>query len=332
LKRRFWGLAIASVLFSSPVLAAPVLRVSSEIAQGYSGRGLSVVLAPNHPIALKFTGEKISNISAGDRSQFVFNVLGSTVIFTRIKKLPFQGQYSDPTKASIFVNTVGASGDKTYPLTIKFGNSAPSYGVIEVGGSDNSIPAQAPAQPIPLITTEAIPAAQTSEQPKIAAILPSPRPDIKLEITSDVLTKATPSESPKTEQKPKSKAMPKVETKAQIEPRPKAKTIATKLTAPKPKSKPVIQPTLGPGQQAKAGLQAHSDTHQPVEALNNHQKANLLVLGLLKAPYRDYLRGQRAIRLLRLNKPMLIVAKSSGLSAQKIESYIQKGGAKSAGR
>lgn len=56
--------------------------------------------------------------------------------------------------------------------------------------------------------------------------------------------------------------------------------------------------------------------------------ANRLVLGLLKAPYADYRKGQVAIAMLRRNKPLSVVAKTSGLSIKKIEQYIEKTNAK----
>lgn len=60
--------------------------------------------------------------------------------------------------------------------------------------------------------------------------------------------------------------------------------------------------------------------------LNNHQRANQLVMGLLKAPKRDRVRGQIAIALLRRNTPLNLAAKKSGLSVKVLETYIQKGG------
>lgn len=62
------------------------------------------------------------------------------------------------------------------------------------------------------------------------------------------------------------------------------------------------------------------------QALTNHQRANRLVLGLLKAPRRDYVRGQIAIVLLRRNASLSLAAKKSGLSVKTLESYIDKGG------
>jgi hypothetical protein len=56
--------------------------------------------------------------------------------------------------------------------------------------------------------------------------------------------------------------------------------------------------------------------------------ANCLVLGLLKAPYGDYRKGQAAIAMLRRGKSLPIAANVSGLTVEKLEQYIVRGDAK----
>lgn len=214
MRSTLFALVIIPLLMSQSVSAAPLLKVSSEVAQGISGRGLSVVLAPRKPISINFSGEKIASVTAGDRSQFVFNVSGSVVTLTRIKPLVFPGEFSGGGTTTLHIITIAGSGQKIYPVTVLFGARGPGYSVVEVGGNDYAtpMPVQAPPQQIPLITSEAPQVLPVHEEPKISkrkqiALAPPP---IEIEEIKE-LPKQEVKSAPKVEQKQKPK--PTVEVK-----------------------------------------------------------------------------------------------------------------------
>jgi DNA-binding transcriptional MerR regulator len=178
---------------------------------------------------------------------------------------------------------------------------------------DSGMPADSASQQIGLdlaVIRKLIKLGQPPQTQEVVQPLPVPQqPEVKLD-----LAKALPappiavnadsvSETPKAKHRAKYKAKAKSKVKQKIKRSPVVMALA---------SLPPTAPAATPKTRKKK--------------LTNHDLANRLVLGLLKAPYRDYRRGQIAIALLRRNQPLQVVAKRSGLSTKTLEMYIQKGG------
>jgi hypothetical protein len=334
MNNKLLGLAIASALFSSPVLAAPVYRVDAEVAQGNVGNGLSVVLAPAQVVSINFSkmGEKIASITPGDRSRFVFNATGSVVHLKRIKPLNFEGEYSGGGDTTLIITTVGASGQKVYPVTVRFSDRRPGYSVVEISpdGGVEPIPARIPQRnKIPLTTVQA---PYRPTVPAEVAILPIDDP-LKVLAPSSNRSETLPPppvvvESPKLE--PKSQP----QTIAKVEPKPKRKTAiappqAIATVEPTPKAEVAIASS-----QASAPPQAITkvEPESPKKKLTNHQQANAIVLGMMlsKARYDEYRKGQDAVWLLRNGKSLDVAARRSGLSVARLQKLIELGSRKNA--
>jgi hypothetical protein len=342
LKIRLLGLAIASVLFIGPVYASPVRRVSTDVAQGYSGQGLRVTLAPAHLVSINFSGtrEKIVSVTAADRSQFVYSVSGSSVVLRRIKPLNMPGEYSGSGETTLLVLTVSAGGAKSYPITVVFSNRNPGYSVVEIqdSGFDSSIPVQSeqPATRIPLVTSQrANPDQQSAvppmpipvvEQVPLIALTPPP-----LELGQKAEAKPTEQKQPKAavkEEKPKTKKKRSSGKAKKLKIQPieqKTKPIATR-----PASLPVqayqqifwVEPTKAIAVSAIASARPQKSAN-----LTNHQMANALVIALMNKKISNsiYYRGQSAIRLLRQGKALDAVAKRTGLPVQELKTLIKAG-------
>ncbi len=342
MKNKLLGLAISSVLFSSPVLASPVYRVDSEVAQGNVGNGLSVVLAPAQVVSINFSkmGEKIASITSGDRSRFVFNVSGSVVILKRIKPLNFEGEYSGGGDTTLIITTVGASGQKVYPVTVRFSDRRAGYSVVEISpdGGMEPIPARIPQRNrIPLTTVQA-PYRPTI--PAEVAILPIDDP-VKVLAPSSNRSETLPPppvvvESPKLEPKSQPQTIAKVEPKPdpKVEPKPKRKTAiaAPQESAPlqesvKVEPTPKVEVAIAAPQES-----AKVEPDTPQKKLTNHQQANAIVLGMMrsKARYDEYRKGQDAVWLLRKGKSLSVAARRSGLSVARLQKFIELGSNKNA--
>lgn len=341
MKNKLLGLAIASVLFSSPVLAAPVYRVDAEVAQGNVGNGLSVVLAPAQVVSINFSkmGEKIASITSGDRSRFVFNVSGSVVILKRIKPLNFEGEYSGGGDTTLIITTVGASGQKVYPVTVRFSDRRAGYSVVEISpdGGMEPIPARIPQRDrIPLTTVQApyrptVPAevvilpiddpvkvlAPSSNRPKTLPPPPSvaSTPELKLE-----KAKSQPPTIAKAEPKPKTKVEKVPKTEVAIAPPQESVKV-------EPKPETTVEPTP---KVEVAIAKVEPDTSQ--KKLTNHQQANAIVLGLmrLKVRYSEFRRVQDAIWFLRKGKSLTVAATRSGASVSRLKQFIELGSRKNA--
>jgi hypothetical protein len=254
MRSKLFGLAIASCLLAQSVSAAPMIRVSSEVAQGASGRGLSVVLAPAQVMSINFSGEKISSVTAGDRSQFVFNVSGSAITLKRIKRLNFPGEYSNSSRTTLHVMTTSGSGQKIYPITILFGSHS-SASVIEVGGTDyvTSTPDQAPPKEIPLLT---------SQVPTVLSVPQEPKPSFSRK-KENIALAPPPTEIEEIKSLPTPKTdeiKPKIEVEQ--EPKPEQKD-EVKKPIPLPRIKQPPKPSL-----AKLFLRKKND----VDAVNSEQE------------------------------------------------------------
>jgi hypothetical protein len=267
MRSKLFALAIVPLLMAQSVSAAPLLKVSSEVAQGLSGRGLSVVLAPRQPISINFSGEKVASVTTGDRSQFVFNVSGSVVTLTRIKPLNFPGEFSGGGRTTLHIMTIGGTGQKIYPVTILFGSRSPGYSVVEVGGNDyaTSIPVQAPPPQIPLITSESPAIAPVPQEHRVSrkketdALVPPP---VEIEEIKEF-------PKPRQETKP----APKVEEKPKPEPVPK---VEVKKLKPLPKIKRVPRPSLAkPIDRKKKEIVATNSVQEPKPDLTPSQRALL---------------------------------------------------------
>ena len=347
MKNKLLGLAIASALFSSPVLASPVYRVNSEVAQGNTGNGLSVVLAPGQPVLINFSplGEKISSITSGDRSRFVFNATGSIVTLKRIKPLNFEGEYSGGGDTTLIITTVGASGQKVYPVTVHFSDTRPRYSVVEISpdGGMESIPARIPQRSkIPLTTVQA------PSRPTVAAevaILPIDDPVKVLASRPETLppppvVAESPKPEPKLEKKAQSKAIAKIEPKPEttVEPTPK---VAVAIAPPQEPAKVELKLKTKVKTTAKVRVAAIArslravkpqesakvETDGAQKKLTTHQQANAIVLGMMlsKAPYDEYRRGQDAVWLLRKGKSLSFAANRSGLTVSRLQKFIELG-------
>jgi hypothetical protein len=280
MKTKFIAIAFATALVCAPVLASPIYRVDSQVAQGNSGSGVTVVLAPGHPISINFSklGEKIASVTPGDRSRFVFNVAGSVLILKSIKPLRFEGEYSTGGDTSIVVTTTGPSGQTVYPIAVKFG-SRPAYRVVEIspdGGSTSPIPAvNRDRNRIPLTTSQATPPDRPSV-PAQVAILPLDEPipvqatpaksEVKGESPAPVgnepkpeakaAIEPTPTQEPSSQPTPKPKSISKIKAK----PKPEAVAVQPKkesVDEPSQNNEPTPQPSLSPSQRALAEMQVY---------------------------------------------------------------------------
>jgi hypothetical protein len=314
------GLAIASVLFIGPVSASPVRRVSADVAQGYSGQGLRVSLAPAHLVSINFGGtrEKIVSVTAADRSRFVFVVSGSSIIMRRIKTLNMPGEYSGGNETTLLVLTVSSDGAKSYPITVVFTDRNPGYSVVEIqgGGVDSPIPVQRaePVQRIPLVTSQraepeqqiAVPPMPipTNDTGKQIALSPPP-----IELKQKDKAKPSAQEKPKAvvkeedqpnadiqQEKPKADIQkPKEKVKEQ---KPKAEKKRITAKAKKLKARPIVQKTeVIATRPAPSPVQTYQQIlwvdppksvavsmpapTQKSMSLNNHQMANALVIALM---------------------------------------------------
>ncbi len=253
MKTRIIAIAFATALVCAPVLASPIYRVDSQVAQGNSGSGVTVVLAPGHPISINFSklGEKIASVTPGDRSRFVFNVAGSVLILKAIKPLHFDGEYSTGGDTSIVVTTTGPSGQTVYPIAVKFG-SRPAYRVVEIspdGGSSAPIPAvNRRRDRIPLTTSQATPPDRPSVPAQVAILPPDkpisvPEPPAKTEVKGELPAPVG------NESKPEAKAA--IEPTPTPEPTPQPSPQATPELEPKPILKQVPKPKSIPKVKAK---------------------------------------------------------------------------------
>jgi hypothetical protein len=360
MKNKLLGLAFASVLFSSPVLAAPVYRVDAEVAQGNVGNGLSVVLAPAQVVSINFSkmGEKIASITPGDRSRFVFNVSGSVVILKRIKPLNFEGEYSGGGDTTLIITTVGASGQKVYPVTVRFSDRRAGYSVVEISpdGGMEPIPARVPQRDkIPLTTVQApyrptVPAEVAilpiDDPVKVLASRPEtlPPPPVvvespKLEPKSQpqTIAKEEPKPDPKVEPVPKRKTVisPPQES-AKAEPKPEIKeerspkvevAIAAPQESVKEERSPKVEVAIAASQES-----AKLEPDTPQKKLTNHQQANAIVLGMMrsKVRYSEFRRVQDAIWFLRKGKSLTVAATRSGASVSRLKQFIELGSRKNA--
>jgi hypothetical protein len=368
MNKRVLGLAISSVLFSSHVLASPVYRVNSEVAQGNAGNGLSVVLSPAQVVSINFSrlGEKIVSITPGDRSRFVFNASGSVVSLKRIKPLNFEGEYSGGGDTTLIITTIGPSGQRVYPVTVRFANNRPGYSVIEIapdGGEVETFPARTPQRKIPLTTVQAPPPYRPTV-PAEVAILPIDDPvKVLAQVGKDVTLPPPPKveDSPKAELKPEPKSEPIVIPPPKKEPianlfkaamrQESAKSPPTAEIKPEAKSKVEGPSELTPSQRALAEISAYKkpeikksedpslESPAPkisevqtfeVPKLTNHQQANALVLGMMrsKASRYEVRRGQDAIWVLRKGKGLSEAARRSGLSVSRLQKFIEIGSRK----
>lgn len=290
MQNKFWMIAVLTTFLCGPAIASPIYRVTSEVAQGRSGPGLSVVLAPGQVVGINFSnlGERISSVSAGDRSQFVYIVSGSVVNLRRIKPLNFEGEYNGNPETTLMITTNGSGGQKVYPVLIRFSNRRPAYRVIEISpdGGQSIYPAAQPTSfKVPLTTTQIQP---TSSAPAELAILPEekvkklpvPRPP---SINKSIKVEFPPPES---EEFSVSKVLPefKVEKTFKVEPKLKlikkqvaqlkvktarVKTAQIKVKAEKFKPLKVVekpkqildgeetQPSLSPSQRALAEMEKY---------------------------------------------------------------------------
>lgn len=162
---------------------------------------------------------------------------------------------------------------------------------------------EAKALPVPQAPRVAIAASLPTPPPVLGIITPPPKPDSVTVIAS--LPESTPEVKPK-----------KIKVKKPKTPKPDRVFL-------------LMSSMLQPEAQAEVKAIAPTPKAKP-KALTNHQRANRLVLGLLKAPKKDYVRGQVAITLLRRNAPLSIAAKKSGLPLKTLEIYINKGGQRNA--
>jgi hypothetical protein len=332
------GLALASVFFIGPVYASPVRRVSADIAQGHSGQGLRVSLAPAHLVSINFGGtrEKIVSVTAADRSQFVFSVSGSSVVLRRIKPLNMPGEYSGSGETTLLVLTVSSSGAKSYPITVVFSNRNPGYSVVEIqdNGVDSSIPVQSeqPATRIPLVTSQRVNPDQQIAVPPMSIPEAEPAPQISLappplELKQKVEDKSTEQKQPKVavkEEKPKAEKKRRRFKPKELKAQPieqKTKAIATR---PAPMPEQTYQPILWVDPSKSVMVSAPVPSQK---SLNNHQMANALVIALMsrKISNTDYYKGQSAIRLLRQGKTLDAVAKRTGLPIRKLKILINAG-------
>ena len=329
MKFKLFGLALVAGLFCAPnCLAAPVLNVNAEVAQGFSGSGLSVTLAPGRVVSVNFAalGEKIASITAGDRSQFVFSVSGSVVNLKRIKPLNFEGEYSTGGDSTLIVTTASTSGQKVYPITVRFSSSAPPYSVINIApGESNPIPVQIQEpRRLPLTTTQR----PMLSAPQQLAVLPQQQP-LQIDVGAKVKTSApkptvkpapvsvvTPSAAAPD---PNSYGIPPTPFDAsQGKPFEPVQSVATvKLSVPvKAAPKPARIPAISP------------------RTTGHHDDANALVRGLMiaKVPRHSAQsrRVQDAIYLLRLGKPLETAAQRSRVSLDTLQHLIELGSSKNA--
>jgi hypothetical protein len=343
MKNKLLGLTIASVLFSSPVLASPVYRVTAEVAQGNIGNGLSVVLAPAQVVSINFSkmGEKIASITPGDRSRFVFNVSGSVVILKRIKPLNFEGEYSGGGDTTLIITTIGASGQKVYPVTVRFSDRRAGYSVVEISpdGGMESVPARIPQRDRIPLTTVQEPYRPTV--PAEVAILPIDDP-VKVLSPSSNRTETLPPppvvmESPKLEPKSQPQTIAKVEPKPdpKVEPKPKVKVVIAPLQeSAKVERSPRVEVAIAkaePTPKAEVVIsKVEPDNTQ--KKLTNHQQANAIVLGMMrsKVRYSEFRRVQDAIWFLRKGKSLTVAATRSGASVSRLKQFIELGSRKNA--
>jgi hypothetical protein len=281
---RIIAIAFATALACTPVLASPIYRVDSQVAQGNSGSGVTVVLAPGHPVSINFSklGEKIASVTPGDRSRFVFNVAGSVLILKAIKQLHFQGEYSTGGDTSIIVTTQGPSGQMVYPIAVKFG-SRPVYRVVEVspdGGSSAPIPAvNRDRNRIPLTTSQATPPYRPSVPAQVAILpldepIPVPEPPAKSEVKGEspapvgdefspeakAAIEPTPTPEPTPQPSPQATPKPKSISKIKAKPKPEAVAVQPKkesVDEPSQNNEPTPQPNLSPSQRALAEMQVY---------------------------------------------------------------------------
>jgi hypothetical protein len=191
---------------------------------------------------------------------------------------------------------------------------------------DSGMPADSASQQIGLdlaVIRKLIKLGQPPQTQEVVQPLPVPqKPEVKLDLAKALpappvaVTADSVSENPKAKHRAKYKAKAKSKVKQKIKRSPVVMALASLQPA-----EPAVTPTA-PAAAPKTRK----------KKLTNHDLANRLVLGLLKAPYRDYRRGQIAIALLRRNEPMQVVAKRSGLPIKTLEKYIEKGGNRNASK
>jgi hypothetical protein len=313
------ALVLLCSLFASPLsrpaIASPIYRVSSEVAQGHSGPGLTIVLAPGQLVAVNFSqlGEKIASVAPGDRSQFVFTISGAVLNLRRIKPLIFEGEYSGSDETTVMVTTIGSGRQRVYPIAIRFSNKRPAYRVVEISPDfDQSIPLtlSRAVTPPPYRSTPVVQVAILPDEP-IPVPSPPPKASAKTKIVAPVVASSLtePNPEPIPEPTPKLKPKPEVIAKAKVK-----QTVRAKV---KSKARPL------PIARVKLSDLAIA------EKRNNHQLANAIVLGVMASKLppgsADRRRAQDAIYLLRLGRSLDFAARKSGLTRKKLELYIARG-------
>jgi hypothetical protein len=316
-------LSLVSAPMSRPAIASPIYRVTSEVAQGNSGSGLVVVLAPGQLVGINFAkvGERVASVAAGDRSQFVYTVSGMVINLRRIKLLNFEGEYNGNGSTTLLITTNGSSGQKVYPVTILFSQRRPAYRVVEISPDYDASPRANP-EPIPL-TTSQVPI-RPSPPAEVAILpvetVPSVRDDANLALPPPVSETVKPDAVIPT-LKVKKRAIVR-KTRQNINPKTEVQPIAVAAT---PESTPLSanpRPQIDP-----QASYPKSQQRQSKKPLNNHQQANAIVLGLLKTKTYGVSRRrvQDAIYLLRNGRSLRDAAKKSGISEQTLQKLIMAG-------
>lgn len=316
------ALVLLCSLFASPMsrpaIASPIYRVSSEVAQGRSGAGLTIVLAPGQLVAVNFSqlGEKIASVAPGDRSQFVFTVSGGVLNLRRIKPLIFEGEYSGSDETTVMVTTIGSGRQRVYPIAIRFSNKRPAYRVVEISPDfDQSIPLtlSRAVTPPPYRSTPVAQVAILPADEPIPVPSPPPKTSAKTKIVAPVVVSPLPEPNPE----PLSEPTPELKPEPKPEVTSKAKVKQTVRAKGKSKASPL------PIARVKLSSLAI------VEKRNNHQLANAIVLGVMASKLppgsADRRRAQDAIYLLRLGRSLDDAARRSGLSRKKLDLYIARG-------
>jgi hypothetical protein len=353
MSRKLITATLATALFCTPVLGAPVQQISSQAAQGYSGAGITAVLAPGHPVAINFgkLGEKIASVTPGDRSRFVFNVAGSVLILRSIKPLQLEGEYSTQGATTLLVTTAGAAGQSIYQINVKF-SSRPTFSVVEItpdgAGFDNSIPTTVVKRPqrtpialfkqTPQETLLPVPEPPKTKSPEVTVFLPPfvdpPREESKEEPKKEVMkeSKDSVTSTPKSQTtrtaktlKPGSKGIARVKLKEKPKQEPNAKVPSAPIY-PRLEAKPeqIEDQNLTPSQRAYAETAIYRS-----KAPSSQEQAIALDMGLTasgtKLGSRDWQKAQVAMSLLKEGQSLESAADQARISVKKLKQYIALG-------
>jgi hypothetical protein len=370
MKKPLVALTIAACItspavFAIPAEAIPVYRVKPEVAQGISGNGLEIVLAPGQVVSLNFSklGERVISITPGDRSQFVYTVTGAVVNLRRIKPLHFQGEYSGGQVTTLNISTLGPQGQTVYPITIRLSDRRPRYSVIEIT-PDTLIPDLPDSQlvltdrrnqprqnlPAPPTTTELPPIkdVQIAQAPAVTA--PNVKPTVDRpnppEPKGAIAKVDSPIPSPKATVKvvisslPKTVTQGKPKTKAKLGFKAIAKTASSPLLALE-KAPPVDPPAAKADVKADPSVQVKPPAIQNeglTAKVNPHDQANAIARGLLIAKNKGHVRYQSVtwdktqdvIRWLRRGKTLAFAVKQARLPIQTVKKILDFGTKKNA--